>query len=65
MKNNVPKLRFPGFSGEWYGCQLGTIVKFIGGGTPSTQKTDFWYGDIPWISSSDLIENNIYYPRSS
>ncbi|MBX9865920.1 MAG: restriction endonuclease subunit S [Burkholderiales bacterium] len=61
MKNNVPKLRFPEFSGEWYGCQLGTIAKFIGGGTPSTQKTDFWYGDIPWISSSDLIENNIKY----
>ena len=31
-----------------------------GGGTPSTNRSEFWQGNIPWISSSDLIENDIY-----
>ena len=32
----------------------------VGGGTPSTKIANFWQGNIPWISSSDLVENNIY-----
>ena len=34
-----------------------------GGGTPSTKISNFWQGDIPWISSSDLFENDIYRIR--
>ncbi|MEN9945636.1 MAG: type restriction/modification system, specificity subunit, partial [Pseudomonadota bacterium] len=44
---------------DWDVVKLGDIGKFIGGGTPSTQNIGFWSGDIPWISSSDLIEDNI------
>ncbi len=46
---------------DWEVVKLGKIAKFIGGGTPSTKHVDFWSGHIPWISSSDLIENDIRY----
>ncbi|KUJ56848.1 hypothetical protein AR686_09885 [Chryseobacterium aquaticum subsp. greenlandense] len=36
---------------------LGT---FSGGGTPSSSNEKFWNGNIPWISSSDLEEDNIF-----
>lgn len=34
--------------------------KHIGGGTPSTKNTRFWDGNIPWIQSSSITENNIW-----
>ena len=55
---NVPNLRFPEFEGEWKEEVLGELGDFIGGGTPSTANADFWNGDIPWISSSDLNDND-------
>nr|HPQ35796.1 restriction endonuclease subunit S [Tenuifilaceae bacterium] len=30
------------------------VKKSYSGGTPSTDKTDYWDGGIPWISSSDV-----------
>jgi len=45
---------------EWEVIRLGDIGFLIGGGTPSTAKEEYWSGNIPWISSSDLIEESIY-----
>ena len=45
---------------DWEVVKLGKIGDLIGGGTPSTKNEEFWNGNIPWISSSDLNENNIY-----
>ncbi|MFZ4415009.1 MAG: restriction endonuclease subunit S, partial [Bacteroidales bacterium] len=59
-QKNIPKLRFTEFFRVWDKKKLGEVGKFIGGGTPSTQNNDFWNGSIPWISSSDLIDDNIY-----
>ena len=56
----VPKLRFSEFAASWVKRQLGEIGQFVGGGTPSTSNQEFWNGDIPWISSSDLNEEDIY-----
>lgn len=55
----VPKLRFPGFSGVWDEKKLGDLGKFIGGGTPSKNVNKYWSGNIPWVSSSDIPEDNI------
>jgi type I restriction enzyme S subunit len=52
-------LRFPEFSGEWDSFKLVELGKFIGGGTPSSSNLSFWTGSIPWISSSDIKEDNI------
>lgn len=57
----VPQLRFAEFreSGNWEEKKLGDIGKFTGGGTPIRINEDFWRGDIPWISSSDLQDDSI------
>ena len=57
------KLRFKDENGkdypDWEEKKLGDLGVFKGGGTPSTEISEYWDGDIPWISSSDLIENDI------
>jgi len=58
-KSNIPRLRFPEFEGEWKENKLEEIGEFLGGGTPSSSNADYWDGKIPWISSSDLKENDI------
>ena len=61
IKTVVPALRFPEFrDGEgWKRTQILEICEIIGGGTPSSSNDVYWNGDIPWISSSDINENNI------
>ncbi|WP_170420922.1 restriction endonuclease subunit S [Ruegeria arenilitoris] len=49
------KRRLPGFSGEWRRVALGEVGRFVGGGTPSMAREDYWKnGTIPWVSSSDV-----------
>ena len=55
-----PKLRFKGFSGSWKRKSLGTLGTFKGGGTPESQNKKYWNGNIPWISSSDISEDNLH-----
>lgn len=60
-KQNVPALRFQGFSGEWKERKIEDITGIAyGGGTPSTQYAGFWQGTIPWIQSSDVIEDELW-----
>ena len=63
------ELRFKDENGKdfpkWEKKKLGEIGDFIGGGTPSTQNNDFWNGTIPWLSSSDLSDENIYQINST
>lgn len=58
----VPKFRFPEFEndGDWDENNLGKMGKFLGGGTPSRLNDEHWVGNIPWISSSDISDNNIH-----
>lgn len=60
-KTVVPALRFPEFrDGEgWKRTPILEICEIIGGGTPTSSNDVYWNGDIPWISSSDINENNI------
>ena len=60
MSKLVPELRFKEFSGEWEEKRLGDIGEFKGGGTPSKKVKEYWEGNIPWISSSDIDKNNIH-----
>jgi len=57
---HIPQLRFPEFSGAWEEKKLGDIGSFKGGGTPSKSVDEYWEGDIPWISSSDISEQDIH-----
>jgi type I restriction enzyme, S subunit len=40
----------------WPIAPLGSIVKFISGGTPSKDEKRFWEGDIPWVSSAEMTQ---------
>lgn len=42
--------------GNWRSVKLGKIAEMYAGGTPSTQKSEYWGGEIPWIQSG-LIQN--------
>ena len=44
---------------EWEEKKLGELGEFIGGGTPSTKVKEYWKGTTPWVSSSDVSENDI------
>lgn len=45
---------------EWEKKKLGDIGNFTGGGTPDTSNQEYWIGDIPWVSSSDIFEDSIH-----
>jgi type I restriction enzyme S subunit len=53
------KIRLSGFKNKWQRISLNDIGPIISGGTPSKKNSGFWKGDIPWISSSDLVDENI------
>ena len=35
-------------------CKLSEVMDLIGGGTPKTSKSEYWNGDIPWLSVKDF-----------
>ncbi|MES2362374.1 MAG: restriction endonuclease subunit S [Pseudomonadota bacterium] len=46
--------RLPGFSGEWEMRRLDELADIRSGGTPSTTVSQFWDGDIPWCTPTDI-----------
>jgi type I restriction enzyme S subunit len=56
-----PRLRFPEFrdAGEWIPAELGSIASFSSGGTPSKENTEYWNGNIPWVSASSMYELHV------
>ena len=55
-----PKLRFKEFDNDWINTKVKDLGEFSSGGTPSKDIHDYWNGNIPWISSSDLNEESIF-----
>lgn len=54
--------KIPGsFAISWEQRKLSEIaLQTYGGGTPKTANEEFWKGNIPWIQSSDLIEERLF-----
>jgi type I restriction enzyme, S subunit len=44
---------------NWIWVRLGELGVFLGGGTPSKQRPDYWEGDIPWVSPKDMKRPHI------
>ncbi len=59
----VPQIRFKGFSDEWQEKKLGEIAEIVGGGTPSTNKSEYWNGDIDWYAPAEIMDQ-IYVDSS-
>lgn len=55
--------RFKGFTDPWEQRKLGEVADIIGGGTPSTNVSEYWNGDIDWYSPVE-IGNQIYIDES-
>ena len=54
---NVPHLRFPEFTGEWEKYKLSEMCLFFSGGTPSSFKKEYYDGNIPFIRSGELHDD--------
>lgn len=46
--------QLPDLPKEWIWANVGQLYDVIGGGTPSTKVSEYWQGDIPWITSADI-----------
>jgi type I restriction enzyme S subunit len=53
--NSVPR--------NWVSAKIGELFTVFGGGTPDTQKSEYWKGNFPWISSADIDERHRITPR--
>ena len=59
--SNIPKLRFPEFSGEWEERKIQDFAECCAGATPDTKKDEYWIdGTIPWMSSGEVNNTFIY-----
>jgi type I restriction enzyme S subunit len=47
---------------DWEEVNLGSAVKTILGGTPSTEKKEYWGGSIAWINSGEVNKERIIKP---
>ena len=49
---------------KWPMVKLGEVCEeILSGGTPSTKIHDYWQGNIPWITSADIIDIHTIRPR--
>ena len=46
---------------NWNTYKLSEIGEIVGGGTPSTEKNEYYNGNIPWITTRDLSNYNSMY----
>lgn len=55
------KKRLAGFSGEWEMKKIGEMGETITGSTPSTSRKEYWNGNIPWITPTDINDKKDIY----
>lgn len=60
----APRLRFPGFDGAWEEKKLGKIAMMSSGGTPDSSVAEYYGGEIPWVSISDMTKSGKYLNRT-
>ena len=53
---DVPEIRFKGFTDAWEQRKLGDIADIVGGGTPSTAVSKYWDGDIDWYAPAEIVD---------
>ena len=47
----------------WAKTTVGELCDVMGGGTPSTDESAYWEGNVPWISSADIYGVKDIRPR--
>lgn len=51
-----PEIRFAGFTDAWEQWKLGEVANIVGGGTPNTNNSAYWNGDIDWYAPAEIGE---------
>lgn len=49
---------------SWKECKLVEIIEIIGGGTPKTSISEYWNGNIPWLSVVDFNTGKKYVSKT-
>jgi len=60
----TPRLRFPEFrdAGPWEMRTIEDVAERIAqGGTPKTSVTEYWNGDIPWITPAEMSDDAAHH----
>ncbi|MGV0168934.1 restriction endonuclease subunit S [Furfurilactobacillus sp. WILCCON 0119] len=56
----IPRIRFKGFTDVWEKRKVSDLSnETYGGGTPKTNIKEYWNGNIPWIQSSNLTQDDV------
>lgn len=56
-----PSYRFEGYTESWEEKKLGEVIERGGsGGTPKSTNNDFYGGEIPFLSISDISNSGKY-----
>ena len=53
-KEQVPAIRFQGFADPWEQRKLSDLAEIVGGGTPDTNNSAYWDGDIDWYAPAEM-----------
>ena len=60
-EQKVPEIRFEGFTEAWEQRKLGDVLDdMYNGQTPSRNKSQYWNGNIKWLSSGELNRGTVY-----
>ena len=63
VENYKPQIKI---AAEWPMIELGEIcTDILSGGTPSTAVESYWNGNIPWITSADIVDANTIVVRKN
>ena len=49
-----PAIRFQGFTDAWEQRKLSDLAEIVGGGTPDTNNSAYWDGDIDWYAPAEM-----------
>ena len=52
--SSVPEIRFSGFTAPWEQRKLSDLAEIVGGGTPDTNNSAYWDGDIDWYAPAEM-----------
>ena len=43
---------------DWMATTIGDVFEIVGGATPRTDNSEYWDGDIPWVTPDDLSRHS-------
>src|SRR5699024_3469435 len=61
LNNNISSMRFRGFTTPWEDKKLNELfIKSGSGGTPRSNVTEYYNGDVPFLSITDITKSDGY-----